>query len=141
MNPKDFGWEEDQTVTVINPTKEKHEFQVHGKSYEVAAGGKAKMPGYIAWLYVYTLASKMCQAKGQFGRWNEEGFKQTYFEPLVDNVEGVVNIEVVEPKSEVEDLTVDDETTEDEEATDESGDDSESEQPKKTRRGRKPRVA
>ncbi len=100
MNPKEFPWEEDQQVTVTNPTQKDFKFQVHSKEYEVKAGDTVKMPGFIAWLYVYGIASLMCQADNQFNRWNEEGFRNTYYERVIVSTEDVVQVVVPEPKVE-----------------------------------------
>lgn len=106
MNPKEFDWAEDQQVTVINPTKDDYRFKVHNKDYMVKAGQKAKMPGYIAWVYVYGLASIMAQNTNvqkiesgkvsDFQHWNEEGFRKTYFDKLVMEREEVVQTVEVE---------------------------------------------
>lgn len=114
MNPKDFSWEEDQQVTVTNPTDKDYPFKVHSKDYEMKAGETARMPGYIAWVYVYGMASQLCQADGLFNRWNEEGFKQKYFEKVVVGADDVVEKITVEPR--VEPLTSD-ETTDEEVTT------------------------
>lgn len=90
MDPKDFSWTEDQQVTVINPTSESFKFKVHAKEYQVGAGKSAKMPGYIAWVYVYGMASQLCQEDKEFMRWNEEGFRQTYYEKVVSGVDPVM---------------------------------------------------
>jgi hypothetical protein len=100
MDPKDFGWAEDQQVTVTNPTDKAYPFKVHSKEYEVKAGETVRMPGYIAWVYVYGITSQMCQAAGEFNRWNEEGFKQTYFTMVVVGADDVIEKVVVEPKVE-----------------------------------------
>lgn len=111
MNPKEFNWEESQQVTVTNPTKEDYLFKVHSKEYEVKAQEMAKMPGFIAWVYVYGLACKMAQETNvkkddngnktsDFNRWNEEGFRKAYYEKLVVAADAV--IERVEPQPVVE---------------------------------------
>ena len=100
MNPLDFNWTAEQQVTVINPTDEAYNWKVHGKAYRLDAHKKAKMPGFIAWLYVYGQALNACQKDDKFGSWNDEGFKQTYFERFVDSVDEIVQ-EVVEPEPEV----------------------------------------
>ena len=57
------------------------------------------MPGYIAWLYVYGQATKMAQADGVFNRWNEEGFKKSYYEKFFVGADSLVQvIEPVEPE-------------------------------------------
>lgn len=104
MNPNDFPWTEDQQVTVTNPTGESYKFKVHSKEYELAAGRSAKMPGYIAWIYVYGMASKLCQADDEFPRWNEEGFRQTYYEKVYSGFDPIVEEIAVEEKPLVETL-------------------------------------
>lgn len=125
MKPTEFNWTEDQQVTVINPTEAPYKFKVHNKEYEVGAGKTVRMPGYIAWVYVYGLASKICQANGEFNRWNEEGFRQTYFEQLVAGVDSVM--QTVEPVEEEPTVETFDEvaTTPEEEGTTPEEDDSE----------------
>lgn len=103
MNPKEFSWAEDQTVTVVNPTDKPFNFKVHNKDYVVQAGQTAKMPGYIGWVYVYGLASQLCQDAKEFGRWNEEGFRKKYYDKVVVGADDVVQQVVVEPT--VEDAT------------------------------------
>lgn len=72
---------------------------VHGKAYEVGAGKTVKMPGYIAWIYVYGQSVKAMQADGTFTSLNDEGFKQTYFEKFVAGVDSVIQqVEEVEPE-------------------------------------------
>lgn len=73
---------------------------VHGKKYRVEAGQTAKMPGYIAWLYVYGLASQLCQDEKQFARWNEEGFRQTYYDQVVVGADAA--FQAVTPEAEPE---------------------------------------
>lgn len=90
MDPKQFNWKADQQITVTNPTKDNFRFQIHSKWYEVEAGQTVKMPGYIAWLYVYKLATKMALAAGDFKHWNEENFRQRYFDKLVLGVDSVI---------------------------------------------------
>lgn len=107
MNPKEFGWAEDQTVTVTNPTKNDYAFKVHSKDYIVKAGQTAKMAGYIAWVYTYGLACQMAQDEHQFSHWNEEGFRQKYYERIVIGSDEAVQTVVVE--SAVETLNSDDE--------------------------------
>lgn len=101
MNPKDFSWAEDQQVTVTNPTSEDFKFKVHGKDYMLSAGKTAKMPGFIAWKYVYDQSVKAAQADGKFTSWNDEGFKQTYFEKFVAGVDELVQIVEEEPEPDV----------------------------------------
>ena len=96
-----FSWTEDQQVTVTNPTSEDFTWKVHGKDYLLGAGKTAKMPGFIAWLYVYGQSVKMVQADGKFGRWNEEGFRQEYFDKFVAGVDDLVQIVQEEPEPEV----------------------------------------
>lgn len=100
MNPKEFDWSEDQQVTVVNPTKSDFKFQVHSKEYMVGAGRMAKMPGYIAWMYVYKLATKMAIDAGDFLHWNEEGFRKTYYDKLIAGTDEVVKMVAVEPQIE-----------------------------------------
>lgn len=109
MNPKEFDWKEDQQVTVTNPTKADYKFLVHSKEYIVPAGQTAKMPGYIAWVYVYGLASQMAQADNNFLHWNEEGFRKTYFDKVVAGKEDVVQAVVPEPTVEPVEFTAEDE--------------------------------
>lgn len=97
MNPKEFSWAEDQSVTVTNPTDKDYPFKVHNKEYMIKAGQTAKMPGYIAWVYVYGLASQIAQADKTFSRWNEEGFRTQYYEKLVVGADDVVQTIVSEP--------------------------------------------
>lgn len=98
MNPKEFSWTEDQNVTVKNPTEKDYEFKVHNKPYMVKSGQKVRMAGYIAWVYVYGLGSQMCQKDKNFGRWNEEGYRNEYYDKIVDNADSPVQvIEEVEP--------------------------------------------
>lgn len=102
MNPLEFNWTEDQNVTVTNPTGEPYRFKVHNKDYELGAGKTARMPGYIAWVYVYGLATQLAQQDGVFNRWNEEDFRPTYYNKLISGVDAVVqNVETVEPEPEV----------------------------------------
>jgi hypothetical protein len=105
MDPKQFSWSEDQQVTVKNPTGEDFQFTVHSKSYVVEANTTAKMPGFMAWLYVYNLATKLAQEQGVFYRWNEEGFRPTFIneQNLVVAIDDIVQ-EVVkeEPTDRVE---------------------------------------
>jgi hypothetical protein len=104
MNPKEFGWKEDQQVTVTNPTEEDFRFKVHGKDYMVEKGTTAKMPGYIAWLYVYNLATQMAQKAGDFVHWNEEGFRQQYYDRIVVGADQTV--QVVQPEPTIEKFSV-----------------------------------
>lgn len=101
MNPDEFSWTEDQQITVINPTPESFTFQVHSKQYELGAGKTAKMPGYIAWVYVYNQAVRQAQADGKFNRWNEEDFRPTYYDKFVVGVDDIVQTVQVEPEPEV----------------------------------------
>lgn len=99
MNPADFSWKEDQQITVTNPTSEDFKFKVHNKDYILEAGKTAKMPGYIAWMYVYGQSTKMAQADREFNRWNEEGFRQQYYDKFVAGVDNLVQVvEAVEPE-------------------------------------------
>lgn len=104
MDPKDFPWTEDQTVTVTNPTAESYKFKVHSKEYELGSGKSAKMPGYIAWVYVYGMASLLCQADREFMRWNEEGFRQTYYEKVYSGFDPVMEEIAVEEPSLVQEV-------------------------------------
>lgn len=97
MNPKEFKWSEDQQVTVVNPTKDDFKFMVHSKEYVIGAGRTAKMPGYIAWMYVYKLATKMAINAGDFNRWNEEGFRNKYYDKLVAGTDEVVQTVELDP--------------------------------------------
>jgi hypothetical protein len=97
MNPQDFSWSEDQQVTVTNPTTKTYHFKVHNKDYAVEAGQTVKMAGYMAWLYVHGLATQMCQADDKFSRWNEEGFRQEYYDKLVAGADELVKEVEVEP--------------------------------------------
>lgn len=110
MKPDEFPWSEDQTVTVTNPTAETFKFKVHSKEYELGAGKSAKMPGYIAWVYVYGMASQLCQADDDFMRWNEEGFRQSYYEKIYSGFDPIMEEVVAEEPSLVQ--PVDDEPDE-----------------------------
>jgi hypothetical protein len=101
MDPKEFTWSEEQHVTVTNPTANDYIFKVHGKEYKLGAGRTAKMPGFIAWVYVYGLSTQIAQADGVFNRWNEEGFRQEYYDKLVVGAEDIVQDVVVAPQPEV----------------------------------------
>lgn len=101
MNPKEFSWTEDQSIIVTNPTDKDYRFLVHNKPYVVKAGQKARMPGYIAWVYVYGLATQMSQADKTWNRWNEEGFRNTYYEKLVEEANSIVqSVEPIEEPAE-----------------------------------------
>jgi hypothetical protein len=100
MNPLDFNFTAEQQVTVTNPTGEPHRWTVYGKAYEVAPGKTAKMPGYIAWVYVYEMAANAAQADGQFNSWNDEGFKQKYYDRFIIGADELVR-EVVEEQPDV----------------------------------------
>lgn len=100
MSPKEFDWSEDQQVTVTNPTKDDYTFKVHSKDYKVEAGATYKFPGFIAWVYVYGLATQMAQADKNWIHWNEEGFRKQYYDKIVVGADGVV--EKVEPEPLVE---------------------------------------
>jgi hypothetical protein len=138
MNPKDFPWEADQQVTVTNPTGKPYEFKVHNKDYALGAGETAKMPGYIAWVYVYGLASLLCQEAKEFNRWNEEGFKQTYFEKVVIGADDVIEKIVVEPTVEVETVETgtEDEESEEEEVAEDADTSAPTQLARRTRHGR-----
>jgi hypothetical protein len=107
MNPKEFGWTEDQQVTVVNPTKDDFTFKVYNKDYIVEAGRMAKMPGYIAWMFVYKLSTKMAVDNGDFIHWNEEGFRKTYYDKLVVGIDDIVQNVTVEPVVSTFDVTED----------------------------------
>lgn len=115
MDPKEFSWTEDQQVTVTNPTSDPYKFKVHNKEYELGAGQTAKMPGYIAWVYVYGLATQISQAEGTFNRWNEEDYRKTYYERLFVGADELVQKVEVEPQPEVTLLEDDGEEEGDEE--------------------------
>lgn len=119
MDPKEFTWTEDQQITVTNPTAEDFKWMVHSKQYELKAGQSAKMPGYIAWLYVYNQSVKMAQAEGSFNRWNEEGFRTTLYERFVAGVDDLVQA-VVTPEPELVEV-LDEPEEEVEESEDEEG--------------------
>lgn len=101
MRPDEFSWKEDQQVTVTNPTADDFTWKVHGKEYRLDSGKTAKMPGFIAWLYVYNQAVKAAEADGVWTRWNEEGFRQTYYERFVAGVDELVQVVENEPEPEV----------------------------------------
>lgn len=101
MDPKDFTWTEDQQVTVSNPTAEDFRWKVHGKEYLLGAGKTAKMPGFIAWLYVYNQAVKAVQEDGKFNRWNDEDFRPQYYERFVVGIDELVHEVAVEQEPEV----------------------------------------
>lgn len=111
MNPQDFWWTEDQQVTVSNPTRLPYTFRVHNKDYQLAAGRSAKMPGYIAWVYVYGMASQLCQADGKWNRWNEEEFRKEYYEKVVSGSDPVVEEVALEEQPLVTTLDDDDQPT------------------------------
>jgi hypothetical protein len=98
MNPKDFAWTEEQQITVTNPTAETFTWKVHGKEYQLAAGKTAQMPGFIAWLYVYGQSVKAAQADGKFGSWNDEGFKQTYYDRFFVGADELIKVVEEEPE-------------------------------------------
>jgi hypothetical protein len=105
MNPKEFGWSEDQQVTVKNPTDVDFAFKVHNKDYVVPAQKTVKMPGYIAWVYVYHISVNDSQVHGDFHRWNEEGFRNTYFSKFVVGTDSLVQtVEEVEPEEDFEEV-------------------------------------
>jgi len=114
MDPKEFSWTEDQQVTVTNPTTETYKFKVHNKEYELGAGQTAKMPGYIAWVYVYGLSTQIAQAENVFNRWNEEDFRQSFYERLVVGTDNLIQKVVVESEPEVTVLGDDEEEGEEE---------------------------
>lgn len=103
MDPKEFDWQESQQVTVTNPTDEAYTFKVHGNSYSVSAGQTVKMPGFVAWVYVYGLSVRIAQSTNvvedkngnktsDFQHWNEEGFRKQYFDKLVVEREPVMQV-------------------------------------------------
>ena len=99
MNPKEFWWTEDQTVTVTNPTPEDFNFKVHNKDYMIGAGQTAKnVPGFVAWVYVYGQGFKAAMTDGKSDSWNEEGFRRQYFEKFVAGVDA--SFEIVQEDSE-----------------------------------------
>lgn len=98
MNPKEFSWTEDQQVTVTNPTQKDFKFKVHSKGYEVKAGETVKMPGYIAWQYVHSLAFQMIQDDGEVVRWNEEGFRKQYHDQIVVGTDELIQKIEEEPE-------------------------------------------
>jgi hypothetical protein len=104
MDPKEFNWGESQQVTVTNPTPNDYKFKVHSKDYELKAGETAKMPGFIAWVYVYGLATQMAQAANQWMHWNEEGFRKQYYDKIVIVADAVIEKVVVEPSIETVDV-------------------------------------
>lgn len=109
MNPLEFWWKEDQQVTVINPTDQPYQFKIYGKDYQVGAHKSAKMPGYMAWVYVYGMASQLCQAADKFNRWNEEEFRLEYYQKVVKDVEPLMEEITEEPEpSPIEELGSDD---------------------------------
>lgn len=93
MNPKEFSWTEDQQVTVANPTSKDFTFRVHNKEYQVGAGKTAKMPGYMAWVYVYNQAVEKAQADKIFSRWNEEELRKEYYEKFVVGSDPVLQVQ------------------------------------------------
>jgi hypothetical protein len=98
MNPKDFSWSEDQRVVVTNPTDKDYNFKVHNKDYTVKAGGSVKMPGFIAWKYVYDMAAQSAQDDGDFVNWGVEGVRKQHFEKFVTSIEDTVQqVEDVKP--------------------------------------------
>lgn len=103
MSPKDFWWDESQQVTVVNPTDKDYRFKVHNKDYQVGAGERVRMPGYIAWVYVYGMSTQLCQADNNFNRWNEEGYRRTYYEKVAESTDDL--IQAVEPEVKAETFT------------------------------------
>lgn len=99
MNPQEFSWTEDQQVTVTNPTSEAFTFKVHNKEYQVGAGKTARMPGYMAWLYVYNQAVKKAQADKVFSRWNEEELRKEYYEKFIVGADPVMQTVQEAPQS------------------------------------------
>lgn len=98
MNPKEFPWDESQQITVTNPTKSAFPFKVHNKDYVVEAGETVKMPGFMAWVYVYNQAVKAAQADGVFYKWNEEGFRKEYFDKFVAGIDDIVQAIETQPQ-------------------------------------------
>lgn len=129
MNPKEFGWEESQQVTVTNPTEKDYRFKVYNKDYEVKAGQTVKMPGFIAWVYVYGLACQMAQENNDFIHWNEEGFRARYYAKVAQSAADT--LEVIETEQEA-----DTETFEEEDDAAQAS----STEPVKRRRARRPRT-
>jgi hypothetical protein len=125
MKPKEFSWDEAQQVTVKNPTNEDFKFKAHNKDYMVKAGQTVKMAGFIGWRYVYSLACKMAQDANDFIHWNEDGFRQKYYDKLIVAVDGVV-----------QEVVVEDTVPEFEEVPDEPSDNEAAEKPKRTRKPR-----
>jgi hypothetical protein len=108
MKPDEFSWTEDQQVTVTNPTAEPFHFKVHNKEYMVGAGKTARMPGYIAWVYVYNMASQLCQTDKRFDRWNDDGFRQQYYDKVVAGIEQLFQTVEDEPTPKVQSFDIDD---------------------------------
>jgi hypothetical protein len=131
MNPKEFGWDESQQVTVTNPTGKDYRFKVHNKDYEVKAGQTVKMPGFIAWVYVYGLSTQIAQDENKFSHWNEEGFRQQYYTRLTQDVDNVIQVVETEPET----FEEDGEEMADDEASEETA------EPEKVVRRRRRRVA
>lgn len=107
MKPKEFSWDESQQVTVKNPTEQDFKFKTHSKEYMVKAGQTVKMPGFIAWKYVYSLGCKMAQDAGDFIHWNEEGFRQKYYDKLVVGADTLIQEVVVQPEVTFEEVPED----------------------------------
>lgn len=143
MDPKEFNWKAEQQVVVTNPTSKNFRFQVHSKWYEVGSAQTVKMPGFIAWSYVYKMAVGMAITDKNFKKWNEDGVHQTYYDKIVVSVEEVIQqvstVEEAVTTFNAEDLDDDslDDNGESDESDEDSGDDesdqgSDSEQPIKS---------
>jgi hypothetical protein len=98
MNPKDFDWDQDQQVTVTNPTAKAHSFQVHSKFYEVGPHETVRMPGFMAWVFVYTLALELAQRAGEYeNKWNDASVRQRYYNKVIVGADELIQkIEPVE---------------------------------------------
>lgn len=104
MNPKDFDWGTDQQVTVQNPTSKTHSFQVHSKFYEVGPNETVRMPGFMAWVFVYTLALELAQKAGEYeNKWNDITVRQKYYNKVIVGADELIQkIEPVEEPSPIE---------------------------------------
>lgn len=100
MKPKDFEWKEEDQVTVINPNDSEYRFKVHNKDYVISAHSKAQMPGYMAWVCVYGMASKAAQVEKEFEHWNEDDVRSKYYSRFVDSYKPVINEVLEEPANE-----------------------------------------
>jgi flagellar biosynthesis GTPase FlhF len=99
MNPKEFGWSTDQNVTVKNPTSDDFKFRVHGKEYIIGAGETVRMPGFMAWLFVYNMAELLAQKNNEYdNRWIDETVRAKYYQEVIVKVDDLIQqIEAVEP--------------------------------------------